>query len=305
MIYYLNRRNITLQFVVLKVTPRRFLLKNNKELEKLIERQTPYEDLFITKYANNGIISTIILDFDGEDDKDKVYKEVLTIHNFLKYKGVNSVIVSSTNKGYHFYIQIPQVYFNDASLNIPRSARNKLFVLFTKNLINQQYFKFKSLDETNTHAGLGGNIRLIGSKHPKTNKIVDVVLGQFLNLDDEIIRENYYDKCLHYVTTIYNSTLRQYRLRERIEEQKIIHNRKNKKLNKNWSDPIEENDLRQLLPQLYGGKVNDYGRYIFMQCPWHTDRHPSCKVTKEWFYCTGCGKKGNIWTLIKSGEIRL
>ena len=280
MIYCLNRRNITSQLEAVNPIPRRFLLRSPEVLRRIIRNQHPHEDLFITKYPNNGIVSTIILDFDGEEDKDKVYKEVLTIHNFLKYKGLNSIIVSSTNKGYHFYIQIPNVYFNKGSLDLPKTERNKLFVLFTKNLINQQHFKFQSLDETNTHAGLGGNIRLIGSKHPKTHQEVNIIMGDFLNLDDVSVRESYYDKCSHYVTTIYNSTLKQYKLKDEIVQQKIIHNRRKRLLNGNGRDPIEENDLRQLLPQLYGGKVNDYGRYIFMQCPWHTDRHPSCKVTK-------------------------
>ena len=275
-------------------------------IDGVLREQRSGDDVFITKYGDDETVNTIILDFDGADHKDEVYKEVLTIHHFLKHKGLNSVIVSSTNKGYHFYIQVPSVCFNEEAVHLARAERNKLFVLFTKNLIHQQYFKFKSLDATNTNAGLGGNIRLLGSVHPKTHEIVHIVLGEFLDLSDEDVKSRYYDKCSHYVRTVYNSTLKQYQIRNELQEEKILRN-KRKRLNngKGWRDPIKENDLRELLPQLYGGKVKSYGGYIFMQCPWHTDRQPSCKVTKEWFYCTGCGKKGNIWTLIKEGEIKL
>ena len=281
------------------------MLGDVDRIKDILDEQRNYDDIFITKYGDDETISTVILDFDGADHKEEVYKEVLTIHHFLKHKGLNSVIVSSTNKGYHFYIQVPSVCFNESTVHLGKSERNRLFVMFTENLIHQKYFKFKSLDYTNTNAGLGGNIRLLGSMHPKTHKMVHIVLGEFLDLSDEEVRSRYYDRCSHYVQMIYKSTLKQYQIKNEMQEEKILRNKRKRLMNKGWKDPIKENDLRELLPSLYGGTVKKYGTYIFMQCPWHTDRKPSCKVTKEWFYCTGCGKKGNIWTLIKEGEFEL
>lgn len=223
----------------------------------------------------------------------------------MRNRGLNSVIVSSTNKGYHFYIQIPTVCFDYEHLGLDRTERNKLFVMFTENLVKANEFKLQNLDPTNTHAGLGGNIRLLGSIHPKTNKVVDIVLGEFLDLNDEQVRESYYDRCSHYVRMVYKQTITQYNVTRNYNEKELIRKKRKWKM-KGWErDPIEENDLRELLPQLYGGTVRKYGGYIFMQCPWHTDRKPSLKVTKRWYYCLGCGAKGNIWTLIKSGDIKL
>ena len=161
-------------------------------------------------------------------------------------------------------------------------------------------------DETNTHAGLGGNIRLLGSIHPKTLEKVHIVNGEFLDICDDDIREKYYEQASYYVKSIYKITNKEYNVKKEITEKRIIEN-KRKWLNRNtkWGhDPIAENDLREVIPRLYGGTVRKYGDYIFMQCPWHADRNPSLKVKKEWFYCTGCGKKGNIWTLIKNGELK-
>lgn len=250
-------------------------------------------------------MNNIILDFDGADDKDGVYKEVRKIHYFLRNRGVNSIVVSSTNKGYHFYIQTPTLCFDYEHLMLDRTERNKLFVMFTKNLIKEKDFKLQTLDPTNTHAGLGGNIRLLGSKHPKTQKKVDIVLGDFIDLTKKKEKKEYYEKCSHYINMVYKATAKQYHLKKDYHEKELERKRRKWK-GMEWSyDPIRENDLRTIIPNLYGGTVKKYDGYIFMQCPWHADNHPSLKVTKEWFYCTGCAKKGNIWTLIKNGELKL
>ena len=287
------------------IFPRRFQLKSISELDNIIKNQKDNEDIFITKYGDDEKVSTVILDFDGADNKENVYKEVRKVYHFLKNRGVNSVIVSSTNKGYHFYVQIPTICFDYEHLGLDRTERNKLFVMFTENLIKVKDFKLKSLDPSNTHAGLGGNIRLLGSKHPKTDKTVEIVLGEFLDLNDDAVREGYYERCSHYVNVIYERTIVEYNVTKKHTE-RLLEKRKRKWKGTEWEhDPIEENDLRDILPNLYGGTVRDYGSYIFMQCPWHVDRKPSLKVTKRWFYCLGCGEKGNIWTLIKRGEIKL
>ena len=29
-------------------------------------------------------------------------------------------------------------------------------------------------------------------------------------------------------------------------------------------------------------------------CPFHNDRHPSMKLNEDYFYCFGCGAKGDV-----------
>ena len=41
----------------------------------------------------------------------------------------------------------------------------------------------------------------------------------------------------------------------------------------------------------YGLKVNRNGMAC---CPFHNDRHPSLKLNEEYFYCFGCGAKGDV-----------
>ena len=53
----------------------RYKVPNHRFLKKAWSRQNPDEDLYITKYAEDGVISTIILDFDSEDDIEKAYEE--------------------------------------------------------------------------------------------------------------------------------------------------------------------------------------------------------------------------------------
>jgi len=40
--------------------------------------------------------------------------------------------------------------------------------------------------------------------------------------------------------------------------------------------------------------------YGYCRCPIHgIDEHPSLLVTKDWFSCSACDFKGNVWTLRK------
>lgn len=41
----------------------------------------------------------------------------------------------------------------------------------------------------------------------------------------------------------------------------------------------------------YGLKVN---RSSMACCPFHDDRHPSLKLNEDYFYCFGCGAKGDV-----------
>ena len=41
----------------------------------------------------------------------------------------------------------------------------------------------------------------------------------------------------------------------------------------------------------YGLKVNRNGMAC---CPFHNDRHPSLKLNEDYFFCFGCGAKGDV-----------
>jgi hypothetical protein len=41
-----------------------------------------------------------------------------------------------------------------------------------------------------------------------------------------------------------------------------------------------------------GCTPNEHG---LIPCPWHEDRHPSCKVNAEYVYCFSCGESGDIF----------
>ena len=45
----------------------------------------------------------------------------------------------------------------------------------------------------------------------------------------------------------------------------------------------------------YGLKVSRYGMAC---CPFHNDRHPSLKLNEDYFFCFGCGAKGDVIDLV-------
>ena len=47
----------------------------------------------------------------------------------------------------------------------------------------------------------------------------------------------------------------------------------------------------------YGLKVSRNGMAC---CPFHNDRHPSLKLNEEYFFCFGCGAKGDVIDLWQS-----
>ena len=67
---------------------------------------------------------------------------------------------------------------------------------------------------------------------------------------------------------------------------------------------VVENDLRTLMPSIYGGEYKTFKKgYIMMQCPFHNDSNPSMIVKKEFYYCKACGEKGNWWNLREKGVV--
>jgi len=154
--------------------------------------------------------------------------------------------------------------------------------------------QYKTLDTTNTGAGLRGNIRVIGSIHPKTNNKCEIIDGEF---KENILPNNFVHKCLvdaYEFVKIHNKN-KKYKERER---------KKNATVYKGKDDPVAANDLRTLMPSIYGGEYKTFSKgYIMMQCPFHNDSNPSMVVKKEFYYCKACGEKGNWWNLREKGVV--
>lgn len=71
------------------------------------------------------------------------------------------------------------------------------------------------------------------------------------------------------------------------------------------NDPIAENDLRVVFEQITGQPVKIFPKgYGYGNCPFHGDTHPSLLITKNWYSCSACGEKGNIWNLKKKGLVK-
>jgi hypothetical protein len=147
---------------------------------------------------------------------------------------------------------------------------------------------YETLDKVNFSAGLNGNIRLIGSIHPKTGNKCEIIEGEFIEFQEP--------------TEIQDDAQRQAYHKLLINEedrQRII-----KQTKVSGDDPIANNDLRDVFRQIVGDiKLYPKG-YAYCKCPEHGDSHPSLLVTKEWFSCSAnCGFKGNVFTLKKMGYV--
>ena len=262
---------------------------NNNVISKILKSQKATEDVYIQKYPKSRLIDTIILDFDSENIED-AYRDVKKMANYLKLNGLNTVIVKSGSKGYHAYIEIAPFLFNDTNIR-KVSDWNSYFNAFVCFLIHDGESYYPTLDPINFSAGLNGNIRLIGSKHPKTGETCEIIEGEFLKD--------------YKVTSIQDNA-------QRVAYSKMQIKKEDKKrvLNKTrvyeGNDPILVNDLREIFPQITGedGKIYPKG-YMYIRCPFHNDNSPSLLVTKEWYSCSSssCNAKGNIWTLKKKGLV--
>ena len=267
---------------------------NSKIFEKTLQNQDDNSDIYITKYPRNRMVECIILDFDSEDIA-VAFQDVERLKNKLTLEGHNCVIVESGNKGYHLYIQISPVLFANAE-NEQRGIKdwNKFFSEFVHCLIfstslQEPHLELSTLDDVNTNAGLTGNIRLIGSKHPSSHKTCRIIEGSFKEMQEPTEKQH---RALRYAHS--KCEIVELNKKRRIKKLKID----------GLSDPIQANDLREVLPQITGEEIKVYDRgYGYMKCPWHNDNKPSLLITKEWFSCSACGEKGNIWTLRKKGLV--
>jgi hypothetical protein len=259
---------------------------NNNVIKKVLKTQKDTEDIYVTKYPKSRLIDTIILDFDSEDI-DKAYHDVKKLRNYLEINGLNSVIVKSGSKGYHIYIEIAPFLFNDTNIRKVKSW-NSYFNAFVCFLIHDGESSYPTLDQVNFSAGLNGNIRLIGSKHPKTGETCEIIEGEFLKD--------------YKVTKIQDFAQKTAYAKLEIKEEDRNHQLKQTKVF-DGDDPIQVNDLREVFRDLTGDiKIYPKG-YGYCCCPEHNDSNPSLLVTKEWFSCSGCSFKGNIFTLKKKGYV--
>ena len=164
--------------------------------------------------------------------------------------------------------------------------------MYVKALINYIEEEYPTLDMTNFKAGLKGNIRVIGSKHPVTGCDCRIIDGEFT---EPVTVPNEHD---------YTSYKYAFFKADKIENERFNRGVSSaKKRTGTDEDPIKANDLRLLMPEVYGGTVKRYGDYVMMQCPFHEDRNPSLVVTKDYYYCKGCSSRGNWWTLKSLGVV--
>ena len=262
---------------------------NKKVIEQVLDGQKSSEDVYITKYPKSRLVETVILDFDSEDDPKLAFRECKKLHNYLRLNGLNSVIVESGKKGNHLYIQIAPFKFRDTEMR-QMSDWNSYFNAFVCFLIHDSSSTYQTLDKVNFTAGLNGNIRLIGSKHPSTGNTCRIVKGSFKETDT--------------VTQLQDDAQRRAYLKMDI----VAQDKKQRQLKKTkvvgGNDPVSNNDLRDVFEHITG-EVKRYPKgYAYCSCPVHgTDSHFSLLLTKEWFSCSACDFKGNIWTLRKMGLV--
>lgn len=262
---------------------------NENVITKALENQKPSEDIYVTKYPNSKLVKYIILDFDSKEDKRISLKESERLMRYMEKHGHPCVLVDSTNKGYHLYIQISPFLFKDEG-NRVMPDWDLYFDEFVRFMVRKSSkLPYTTLDATNTSAGLKGNIRLIGSLHPSTGKRVSIIRGEF---SDDLLPPTSLQDTAQKVA---------FEFCDICEEQKQMKISKSKVVN--GIDPIEENDLREVFPAIFGGDVKHYGHYSMMCCPFHNEKHPSLMLTKRTFKCRACGEQGNIWSLKKKGIV--
>ena len=277
---------------------KRIRIKSVDQLERLVKMQPKNSDMYITKYAKDDIVWNIILDFDAEDDKSVAWNDCLTVSKFLERKGIDCVIVDSTNKGFHLYVMIPPTNFRKFG-DEPIEEPSLFFKCYVSELLNLRSFKLISLDEVNYNASLDGNIRVIGSIHPKTGQLVYIKQGEFHDINENL---DYYENAMHYHTQVVRVAYAKYcEQLEEIETKRLQYANRVK-----TEDDLLSLDLRDVFQSIFSlQKVRKYGNTIWCCCPFHNDENPSFCITPTHFFCSSssCNEKGNIFTLIKKGLV--
>ncbi len=276
-------------YITIPQIPSKKLFINNRLLQKVLDKQKDDWDVYITKYPKNHCVSCIILDLDDKENPDNAFREGRMMRRYLARKGLNSVLVQSGRKGVHVYIQIPCHNFVGGELAHTDAEPNTWFKQYIKYLIGLFDGKcYQTLDEINFSAGLGGNIRLIGSSHPH-GSTCEIIEGEFI----QFVKPNDWDwECF--------LNAKSYAEDEVTEFAEI------NEINLEGNDLIADNDLREVIPEVFGLTPKKYSKgYCYGKCPFHHDTHESLFFDKERYSCNSCGEKGNIWTLVKKGYVKL
>lgn len=276
-------------YITIPQIPSKKLFVNNRLLQKVLDKQQEDWDVYITKYPKSHCVSCIILDLDDKENPDNAFREGRMMRRYLQRKGLNTVLVQSGRKGVHCYIQVPCHNFVGGELAHADAEPNTWFKQYIKYLIGIYDDKYyQTLDEINFSAGLGGNIRLIGSSHPRgsTCKIIE---GEF----KKHIEPNQWDwECF--------MSAKSY------AEDEVLEFAKTNEVNIKGMDLIAENDLREIIPEVFGIDAKKYSKgYCYGKCPFHADTHDSFFFDKERYRCNACGECGNLWTLVKKGYVKL
>ncbi len=144
---------------------KKILIKTQEQLENIISNQEPNTDIYINKYPRDKLIDNIILDFDSEDNLQDALDDIRDCALYVEdEKHLDTAIVESGSKGYHLYIRIPLIDFK--GYGSPYTTKC-IFNKFISNIIGGTD-NYKTLDKINFSSGLKGNIRVVGSTHPKT-----------------------------------------------------------------------------------------------------------------------------------------
>jgi len=276
-------------YITIPQIPSRKLFVNNRLLQRLLDKQEEDWDVYITKYPKNHCVSCVILDLDDKENPDNAFREGRMMKRYLTRKGLNVVLVQSGRKGVHCYIQIPCHNFVGGELAHADAEPNTWFKQYIKYLIGIYDDKYYStLDEINFSAGLGGNIRVIGSSHPR-GTTCEIIEGEFIR----DVPPNEWDWECFMSSKSY-------------AEDEVTEFAKVNDVNINGKDVIANNDLREIIPDVFGLTPKKYSKgYCYGKCPFHSDTHDSFFFDKERYSCNACGEKGNIWTLIKKGYVKL
>ena len=276
-------------YITIPQVPTKKLFVSNRQVNRILNNQLDNQDIFITKYPKDNCVSTVILDFDDKDNPDNALKDVKILKKYLHRKGLNAVIVKSGKKGNHCYLQIPVHNFIGGEFAHANFEPNIFFKQYVKQLIGLYDGKYYStLDDINFSAGLRGNIRLIGSNHPKGSRC-EIISGEFLT---NPIDPNDWDwEC--------------FEVAKKFAEDDAKRTFETKKIQYNGEDLIKDNDLIDIFEQELGVDVKRYSNYAYGNCPFHNDAHKSLFIDKEKFRCNSCGSKGNIYTLIKNGLVKI
>lgn len=249
------------------------VFKNNLEYDLCcgLEKINSFNkyNVYVEKYHDLTRIRTIILDFDG----DNAYQDVYKASKLLQDYDIMNLVVNSTNKGYHLYIILPKPL--NLLLTPNKSMNNEVFIKFIINLIGD----YKSLDKVNY--GLYSNIRLVGSVHPKTGEVlrIEYAFAPFLDENTLKINPNYYmDKNEYF----YNSFINSLSYLNKMEKMNNIIKSRSKY--SNFGKAVV--DLRQY----FDGKSFDGGRSKWCVCPFHDDKHASLHVYEKIAICEVCGR---------------